>query len=116
MRRVALGVLFAAGLLSCAQASSLRGRIHATDQVLQQAEHNGAYQCAPRELAEGRAHNRFASQELDEGNLNRAQEEFVQAETNANAALRLSPPERCAPRNVVVERPGDRDGDGILDP
>lgn len=106
----------------CPQSTALRGRISATEDLLRQAEQNGAYRCAPRELALGRAHLRFAAIELDEGNFNRASEHFEIAEPNAQAALRLSPPERCAPRGVVVERPaappppGDRDNDGLLDP
>jgi outer membrane protein OmpA-like peptidoglycan-associated protein len=121
-------VLVVAASMGCGQTSALRGRIAATEAMLRQAENNGAYRCAPRELALGRAHAHFASVELDEGNYARAQEHFDEAEPNAQAALRLSPAERCAPRGVVVERPpepetpppppppGDRDGDGFIDP
>ncbi len=112
-------VFATAAVLSCAQTASLRGRIRAVEEQLQQAEQNGAYRCAPRQLALGRAYARFASIELDEGNLARANEMFTLAQPNGEAAFRMSPPERCAPRGVVVERPrapGDRDGDGYLDP
>ncbi len=108
--------------IGCTGATALRGRIQAAEGTLQQAEQNGAYRCAPRELALGRAHAHFATIEIDEGNLWRAEDEFAIASSNAEAALRLSPPERCAPRGVVVERPteppppGDRDADGYLDP
>lgn len=109
----------------CGPASALRGKIAATEAMLRQAENNGAYRCAPRELALGRAHAHFAAIALDEGDYTRATEHFEEAEPHAHAALRLSPPERCAPRGVVVERPaepppppepGDRDGDGYRDP
>jgi OOP family OmpA-OmpF porin len=117
--RLFVFALASVSLASCGPAAALRGQIAETEAMLEQAEHNGAIRCAPRELAEGRAHAHFASMELDEGNYFRAQEEFTVADPNAHAALRLSPPERCAPRGVVVERPpapGDRDGDGYLDP
>jgi outer membrane protein OmpA-like peptidoglycan-associated protein len=84
--------------------------------VLEQAERNGAYQCAPRALAVAKAHLEFAVVELDQGNPARAEDHFAIAEPNARAAFRLSPAARCAPRDVVVEPPrADRDGDGILD-
>ncbi|MEZ4411264.1 MAG: OmpA family protein [Polyangiales bacterium] len=112
-RRVALVGLLALG---CAQSAAMRGRISATRQTLDQANQNGAYRCAPRELALGRAEATFASIELDEGHLRAAEDHLSRSELNARAALRLSPAERCAPRDVVVEQPGDRDGDGYLDP
>ncbi|MEI8257529.1 MAG: OmpA family protein [Deltaproteobacteria bacterium] len=107
---------------SCQGTTALRGRITAAEGTLRQAEQNGAYRCAPRELALGRAHAHFAAIELDQGSYWRAEEEFVIASSNAEAAMRLTAPERCAPRGVVVERPteppppGDSDGDGYLDP
>jgi outer membrane protein OmpA-like peptidoglycan-associated protein len=108
-------VVWAAGA-HCTQVSGFRGRIESTQRVLLQADQNGAYLCAPRELALGRAHLEFASREIDEGHLRRAEEHFTTAQENARAALVLSPPERCSPRGVVVEQPGDRDGDGYIDP
>ena len=109
---VALGAL----ALGCTSASTLEGRIRSTRELLQQADRNGAYVCAPRELALGRAHAEFADRELDEGHARHAAAHVDIADENARAALRLSPAERCAPREVVVQAPGDRDGDGYLDP
>lgn len=94
----------------------MRGRIASTRQTLEQASQNGAYRCAPRELALGRAQATFAEMALDEGHGRSADEHLAMAELNARAAMHLSPAERCAPREAVVERPGDRDGDGYLDP
>ncbi len=112
-----LAALAAMVALGCTSTSAMQGRITATRELLQQADQNGAYQCAPRELASGRSHLTFAERELDEGHPRRADEHFRVADANAHAALHLSPPERCAPRGVVVvEGPGDRDGDGLLDP
>ncbi len=106
------GWLLAWVALGCTQAAALQGRIAATTDVLDRADHNGARTCAPRELAVGRSELEFSGIEIDNGHLARAQEHFDIAEPNARAALRLSPPERCLPR---PPGPGDRDGDGILD-
>lgn len=111
-----LGLCVALAALGCTSASALEGRIRSTRELLQQADRNGAYVCAPRELAYGRAHAEFADRELGEGHIRRAEDHAQVADENARAALRMSPAERCAPRDVVVQAPGDRDGDGYLDP
>jgi outer membrane protein OmpA-like peptidoglycan-associated protein len=109
-------------LVSCTKAPELRGRIAGLEQRAEQAERNGALRCAPRELALARSHIKFASLELDQGFVSKAQEHLVRAEANAHAAELLSPPQYCAARGFVssapapVPLPGDRDGDGILDP
>jgi len=112
--------LVAVCLAGCAAAATLAGRIDGLREVVQQADRNGAHRCAPRELAEAEAHLAFAEIELAQGDVLRAEEHYVLAEPNAQAAFRLSPPERCAPRAInLVQRPpepDDRDGDGILDP
>jgi len=117
------------GLTGCPAPSILRGRIRGARDIAAHAEANGARQCAPRELATAQAHLDFAQVELEQGDLARAQEHFALAEPNAEAALRMSPPERCLPREDAppppppVElppppppAPGDRDGDGLADP
>lgn len=106
---------------ACARGTVLQGRIDGIRDVVEQAERNGAYRCAPRELALAKAHLDFAEAELGQGNPSRAEEHFLVAEPNGRAAFRLSPAARCAPRGVSVARrlpprPGDRDGDGIIDP
>ncbi|MEM7605696.1 MAG: OmpA family protein, partial [Myxococcota bacterium] len=106
--------------VGCASVARLEGRLAGIEDVIEQAERNGAYTCAPRQLALARAHAQFARDELAQGNAARADEHYTIATPNARAALRLSPAERCAPREVAVERPpepapGDRDGDGLAD-
>lgn len=114
--------LFAVAILSgaCSQGTVLRGRIDGIREIIEQAERNGAYRCAPRELALAKAHTEFAETELAQGDPVRADAHFAVAEPNARAAYRLSPAERCSPRGVVMDRPpprpGDRDGDGYPDP
>ncbi|MDH5493799.1 MAG: OmpA family protein [Myxococcales bacterium] len=114
---------------ACSTGGILQGRIDGLRDIVEQAERNGAYRCAPRELALAQAHMRFAEGELHQGDAGRAEEHLAVAEPNGRAAMRLSPPERCAPAGVVIERPaepppppppppppGDRDGDGYIDP
>ena len=113
-------------LASCGQGVLLSGRIDGLREIVEQAERNGAYRCAPRELALAKANLDFAETELGQGDAGRASDHVEIAEPNAHAAFRLSPAARCAPRGVEVVRrpiappphppqPGDRDGDGILD-
>ena len=105
--------------LGCGRAATLSGRIDGLRAVVEQAERNGAYRCAPRELAIAQSNIDFAETEMAQGNMDRAESHFALAEPNGRAAFRLSPASRCAPRDVAIERPpapGDRDGDGILDP
>ena len=112
-RRVAgaLACLFVAS--GCGQASQLRGQIAGLEKIADQAERNGAKRCAPRELAVARSQLEFASLELDQGFVSKAQAHFDVAQPNADAALDLSPPEYCVPRDT----PGDpdTDGDGVPD-
>lgn len=123
--RLALGLSGVLSFSGCHHTAALRGRVDGLRDVVSQAERNGAYQCAPRELAMAQAHLAFAVDELQQGNPRRANEHYEIAEPNARAAFELSPAERCAPREIVVEAPpepepepapGDRDGDGLLDP
>ena len=113
-----LGLLIAAPfvLSACQQAPRLRGQIAGLDKILEQAERNGAIRCAPRELAIARSQLKFASIELDQGFVSKAEAHFAKAEPNARAADFLSPPQYCATRGFIEPAPGDRDGDGFLDP
>ena len=117
MKRLAraMSLLVAAPLIlaGCAQASKLRGQIAGLDKIVEQAQRNGALRCAPRELAIARSQLEFASLELDQGFVSKAQAHLAKAEPNARAAELLSPPEICAAGKAA---PGDRDGDGLLDP
>ncbi|MCB9593568.1 MAG: OmpA family protein [Sandaracinaceae bacterium] len=119
-RTLSLVVIAAWSLVGCSRAATLQGRIDGLRDIVDQAERNGAYRCAPRELAVAQANLDFAETELAQGSVDRAENHFNLAEPNGRAAFRLSPAARCSPRGVEIERPepapGDRDGDGILDP
>ena len=103
---------------SCSQVTTMRGQIEGLTDVAKQAERNGAQRCAPRELALAKSHLEFAETELDQGDFVRAKDHMEIAEANAHAAYDLSPPAKCAERGfeeAPPPRPGDCDGDGILD-
>jgi outer membrane protein OmpA-like peptidoglycan-associated protein len=104
-------------LAACARAPELQGRIAALEAIVGQAQRNGAIRCAPRELATAQSQLEFATLELDEGFLSKAERHFERAEPNAHAALFLSPPQYCTSRKIVeapVAEP-DTDGDGLVD-
>ncbi len=106
-----LSVLLAC-VVACGTGSSLRGRIDAANGVVAKAEQSGAGKCAPRELAIAKSHLGFAAVDLAQGEIGEASSHIELAEPNAQAALLLSPAERCG---VNPPKPGDRDGDGVPD-
>jgi outer membrane protein OmpA-like peptidoglycan-associated protein len=108
----ALAVVAFGVVVGCA-GSQVGERTKVVDTMISTARDNGAMRCAPVELAMAEAHNDFARQELAEGNYYDAKRELDVAEKNARAAVDLSPREKCTD---IVAAPGDRDGDGILDP
>jgi OOP family OmpA-OmpF porin len=108
---VAVGTLLVSS--SCTTGIYQRGRIDGLNGMVVKAEQNGAMRCAPRELALAKAHLRFAATDLDQGMASDAANHLAIAEPNAQAALALSPAEKCLSENLARE--GDRDGDGIAD-
>lgn len=102
----------------CAQTAKLRGGIKTTAKKIEQIERNGAYVCAPQELALAKSHLEFAELELAQGRSSRAHEHFEIAVRNAELADEKSPPDKCAGPAVVVAEPLppeciDLDGDRI---
>ncbi|HEY3233666.1 MAG TPA: OmpA family protein [Polyangiaceae bacterium] len=116
----ALAMTLVVSMGACAKAPRLRGQISGLEQKTEQAERNGAIRCAPRELAIAKSQLEFATIELDQGFVSKAQAHIWKAEPNAHAAFFLSPPQYCAERGFFQAKPkpapGDRDGDGYLDP
>jgi outer membrane protein OmpA-like peptidoglycan-associated protein len=112
------GALAGVLLVACGQAPKLRGQVAGLEKIVEQAERNGAMRCAPRELAVARSQLQFASIELDQGFVSKAQAHLNRASPNAQAALDLSPPQYCAERAFIEPLPPadpDTDGDGIPD-
>jgi outer membrane protein OmpA-like peptidoglycan-associated protein len=81
---------------------------------VQAARKNGAYRCAPRQLALSEANLEFAECELDRGEYFRALNYVEIAEANAHEALQLSPADTCG-KPLPPPAPVDTDGDGIPD-
>jgi outer membrane protein OmpA-like peptidoglycan-associated protein len=101
-------------LLTGCAGTALRDRLGKVGREIKTAQRNGAMRCAPIELAMAESHFDFARQELDEGNYVDARRQVEIAETNARAAVSLSPRERCNPPREAAT-PADSDGDGISD-
>jgi OOP family OmpA-OmpF porin len=125
--------LFAAVIIlwaGCA-GEALFARAREVRTTLRSARANGAYRCAPRELAVGEAQAEFAERALEAGDYFGAKEHLAVAASSADQALRDSPRDRClnedADHDGVADRvdrcpqdPEDRDGfqdeDGCPDP
>jgi OOP family OmpA-OmpF porin len=101
--------------LGCAATARLRGGIATTRKKLEQIERNGAYVCAPKELAMAKAHLSFAELEIEQGKGSRAKYHFDIAVRNAELADEKSPPDKCAGPAVVVAECVDGDKDGVCD-
>jgi outer membrane protein OmpA-like peptidoglycan-associated protein len=108
------GVVAVVVASSCGGGPVARGRIDGLNAIVKQAEANGAMRCAPRELALAKSHILFAQVRLDQGRFSDAERDLDIAGPNAQAALALSPADKCTEAPVPA-REGDRDGDGILD-
>jgi OmpA-OmpF porin, OOP family len=115
-------LLAAITLVGCAETAKLRGGILTTRKKLEQIERNGAYVCAPRELALAKANLRFAEIEIEQGFGRKAKYHYEIALRNAELADEKSPADQCAGPAVVVAIPEpkelppecvDDDGDGI---
>jgi len=111
-----LVVLLGAGCVG----QQVRGQADGVEAIIKNARTNGAYQCAPKELAYAEAYLERTRDELDLGNLIQAKEHITTADTNARLAYKKSPPEKCAPKVVmpaprVSVRRVDTDGDGCYD-
>jgi len=100
---------------ACTKGAQLKGRLTTVKDLAMQAERNGAYNCAPRDLAVAKANVEFAELEIDEGYLSRAEHHFNIAGPAAQAAYDKSPPDKCAPPNVLIEECIDEDGDTVCD-
>ena len=114
MKRAAPAVRARCCAVAGCPGNDLRGRTHGIRDVIRQARDNGAYQCAPRELAMAESHVDFADAELDDGNYFPAKRRGRDRRgERAPRARALPPKERCNP--PPPPKPLDTDGDGIPD-
>jgi OmpA-OmpF porin, OOP family len=104
-------IVWVVALVAGCAGQKARGRADGVEKILAQAKKNGAYKCAPKELALGEAYLLRTQDELDLGNLVPAKEHLDLADAQARLAFKNSPVERCGPKPPIV----DADGDGCLD-
>lgn len=111
---LALGLLAVAASVACTETARLKGRIESARNRVEQVERNGAYTCAPKDLAIAKANINFAQLEISQGMSSRAHEHYAVAKKHLEIAEANSPPEKCAGLAVVVA-PGciDNDADGL---
>jgi outer membrane protein OmpA-like peptidoglycan-associated protein len=99
-----------AGLSGCA-GTEMENSVREVRTIAKEARDNGAYKCAPRELALADTQIEFTERELAQGDYFRARDHLHVADHNAREAYRLSPRARCVAPTV----PPDTDHDGIPD-
>jgi outer membrane protein OmpA-like peptidoglycan-associated protein len=90
----------------------LEGQLRGVRELAKTSRDNGAYRCAPHELALAESNAEFAQVELSEGDYFRARDHLRLAQDNVRLAMAMSSSDRC-PQPVVAE--ADRDHDGIPD-
>jgi OOP family OmpA-OmpF porin len=84
------------GVSGCAHGAQLDRQLQALAALTQAAREQGAYHCAPEELARAEAELEFAREELALGDRARAEEHLVRADANARAAKTLSGDPACS--------------------
>lgn len=99
-----LGLVFAATFLAGCAGAELDLRVRELRGTLKTARANGAYNCAPRELAVAESHAEFADRSLEAGDYFGAKGHLAVANASAQQALAKSPADRCQFAD------GDRDG------
>ncbi len=109
--------LFLLPLLAGCPGSQLKQQLVGVKQNIDQARNQGAYLCAPVELAMAESHYEFAQADLRYGDYFAAKEQVQISDRNARLALEKSPQPKCqyAPARPLVPVMGDRDGDGLKD-
>jgi outer membrane protein OmpA-like peptidoglycan-associated protein len=110
---VALSLVVVVATVTGCAGLELESNVREVRSIAKEARDNGAYKCAPRELALAETHVEFATNELEQGDYFRAREHVAIADRNARQAFRMSPRDRCV--SAAPAKPGDRDRDGILD-
>jgi OOP family OmpA-OmpF porin len=83
---------------ACSPSQALTDRMREIRETIASADESGALRCAPRELALARSAVEFAKIDEAQGKISRAWAHLAVAEPNAQAALTLSPRDRCLDR------------------
>jgi OmpA-OmpF porin, OOP family len=107
-------------IVACADSRASSLRFSGLRRSIALVTEDGAYGCAPRELALARAHLEFATIELEQGDPSRAAQHLDEAEEEVGAAQVLSPRARCqhsagtsTPLPSTMSK--DSDGDDVPD-
>ena len=107
-------------IVACAEPAASAPRFATLRRSISLVTEDGAYGCAPRELALARAHLQFAAIELEQGDAARAAQHLDEAEEQVGAAQVLSPRQRCQKSAQALPvlpstTSKDSDGDGVPD-
>jgi OmpA-OmpF porin, OOP family len=108
-------LLIALTVLPGCPGNTLRDHMKGVREVIKQARENGAYVCAPKELAMAESHADFTDAELYAGEYFPAKREAKIAEENAQLAFDKSPKEKCGKLPPPPPKEKDTDGDGLID-
>jgi outer membrane protein OmpA-like peptidoglycan-associated protein len=116
--RLGCGLLLA--LAGCGASLPTAPRFVSLRRAIALVTEDGAYGCAPRELALARANLQFAQIELDQGDTARAEQHLEEAQEQVGAAQVLSPRQRCQKSTQALPvlpstMSKDSDGDGVPD-
>ncbi len=112
MTRFGVWVVAALSLVSCV-GPGVQTQVDVVRADIAKAREQGAYDCAPKELAMAESHAEFTEIELYHGDPLRAQEHIDIANKNAKLALEKS--KNCGPKRIIITKGVDQDGDGIVD-
>ena len=124
MKRVRLYLttaILALATVGCVYGAQLKADAEGIAIMVKEATERGAVKCAPEELALAETNLIFMRYELMEGDYTRASWHHRAAMDNAERALAITDPEKCAEKEVIIAAPQvvitstDRDQDGILD-
>ncbi|MGM0595870.1 MAG: OmpA family protein [Myxococcota bacterium] len=113
-------------VISACAGTELEGKAQVVSKLIKIAEKNGAYKCAPKQLALSKTHLEFSLDEMSQGKMFKAKNLLKTADQAARLAIKKSPPEKCAKKVIVATEPEkkpvklsvkvtDSDGDGIPD-
>jgi outer membrane protein OmpA-like peptidoglycan-associated protein len=111
-------LLVCAPLLVGCPGTQLKRQLVGIKQTIDQARGNGAYLCAPVELAMAESHYDFSQADLYYGDYFSAKEQVEITDKYAKLAFEKSPAAACKyqeDKPVIIPKVGDRDGDGIKD-
>ena len=117
-RRFSAVLVLALPMLAGCPGSQLKRQLQDLKQTIEQARKNGAYLCAPVELAMAESHYDFAMADLHYGDYFSGKEQVEITDKFAKLASEKTPADKCQyqqEKPIVVPKVGDRDGDGLKD-